>query len=321
MPSAIITGVTGQDGSYLAEQLLARGYRVVGLHRRLSASNHWRISHLQSSLELASIDLLDQSSLLDVFEDVQPDEIYNLAAQSFVPTSWKQPILTGEVTGLGALRVLEAMKRACPDARLYQASSSEMFGAATQTPQTEQTPFRPRSPYAVAKSFAHYSAVNYRDAYGLFVVCGILFNHESPRRGIEFVTRKVSDAVARIHLGMSEGLALGDMSVRRDWGYAPDYTEAMQAMLRQESPRDYLVASGQNHSVEDLVSVAFGVVDLDWRDHVTVDPALFRNNELAGLRGDPSKAVKELGWSPKVDFETMIGMMVKADIERLDCGS
>ena len=275
MPTAIITGVTGQDGSYLAEQLLAQGDRVVGLHRRLSADNHWRIAHLQPQLELHSVDLLDQGSLLDVFEEVRPDEIYNLAAQSFVPTSWKQPLLTGEVTGLGALRVLEAMKRACPKARLYQASSSEMFGAAVEAPQTENTPLRPRSPYAVAKTFAHYSAVNYRDAYGLFVVCGILFNHESPRRGIEFVTRKVSDAVARIHLGLSDTLRLGDLSVRRDWGYAPDYTEAMQAMLRQDSPRDFLVASGKDHSVEDLVSAAFGVVDLDWRDHVEIDSSLF----------------------------------------------
>ncbi|MEE2749989.1 MAG: GDP-mannose 4,6-dehydratase [Myxococcota bacterium] len=321
MATAIITGVTGQDGSYLAEQLLAQGYRVVGLHRRLSADNHWRIAHLQAQLELRSVDLLDQGSLLDVFEDVQPDEIYNLAAQSFVPTSWRQPILTGEVTGLGALRVLEAMKRACPSARLYQASSSEMFGAAEAAPQTERTPLRPRSPYAVAKTFAHYSALNYRDAYGLFVVCGILFNHESPRRGLEFVTRKVTDAVARIHLGLSDSLSLGELSVRRDWGYAPDYTEAMQAMLRQDSPRDYVVASGKDHSVEDLVAVAFGVVDRDWRDHVHIEPALFRNNELPGLCGDATRAAEDLDWAPKVDFETMIDIMVRADIERLDCGS
>jgi len=318
---AIITGVTGQDGSYLAEQLLAQGFQVVGLHRRLSAENHWRIQHLHPRLELRCVDLLDQGSLLDVFEDVQPDEIYNLAAQSFVPTSWAQPILTGEVTGLGALRVLEAMKRACPKARLYQASSSEMFGGATESPQTEETPLRPRSPYAVAKTFAHYSAVNFRDAYGLFVVCGILFNHESPRRGLEFVTRKVTDAVARIHLGKAEELSLGDLSVRRDWGYAPDYTRAMQAMLRQDTPRDYLVASGKSHSVEDLVAEAFSVVDRDWRDHVRVDSGLFRKNELPGLCGNPARAVKDLGWAPEVDFPEMIRMMVEADIQRLDCGS
>ncbi len=318
MPTALITGITGQDGSWLAEQLLADGWKVVGVHRRLSADNHWRIRHLEG-LVLRSVDLLDLPSLLDVLTEVQPDHLYNLAAQSFVPTSWEQPLLTGEVTGLGAVRVLEAARRVCPTARIYQASSSEMFGGTTTHPQNEDTPFVPRSPYAVAKVYAHQMAVNYRLAHGMHVVCGILFNHESERRGREFVTRKVSDGVARIHLGLADELVLGDLSVRRDWGYAPDYTRAMTAMLLRDTPRDYLVASGRDHSVEDFVAQAFAVVDRDWRDHVRSDPALLRKNEIPCLRGDARRIREELGWEPRVDFEALVERMVRMDLERVGC--
>jgi len=318
MPTALITGITGQDGSWLAEQLLADGWKVVGVHRRLSADNHWRIRHLDK-LVLRSVDLLDFPSLLDVFAEVQPDHLYNLAAQSFVPTSWEQPLLTGEVTGLGAVRVLEAARRVCPDARIYQASSSEMFGGTSCHPQTEDTPFSPRSPYAVAKVYAHQMAGNYRLAHGMHVVCGVLFNHESERRGLEFVTRKISDGVARIHLGRADELVLGDLSVKRDWGYAPDYTRAMTAMLQRDIPRDYLVASGHDHSVEEFVARAFAVVDRDWRDHVRADPALLRKNEIPSLRGDARRIRDELGWEPQVDFETLVERMVRTDLERVGC--
>ena len=317
MPTALISGVTGQDGSFLAEQLLQQGVRVVGLHRRLSAKNHWRIAHLQDSLELRCADLLDLVSLMDVMDDVQPDLIFNLAAQSFVPTSWDQPLLTGEVTALGAARMLEAFRRCVPQARFYQASSSEMFGGVRQSPQTENTPFAPLSPYAVSKVFAHQLACNYRTAHGLYVVCGILFNHESERRGLEFVTRKISDGVARVKLGLASELVLGDLSPRRDWGFAGDYTRAMAAMLQQDTPRDYVVASGQDRSVEDFVSASFAAADLDWRAHVRIDPSLFRKNEVPCLQGDASTARKFLGWAPEVDFDGLVRRMLAADLERL----
>ena len=316
MPTALITGVTGQDGSFLAEQLLADGYRVVGIHRRLSADNHWRIAHLDE-LELRSADLLDLSSLMMVMDDVKPDFIFNLAAQSFIPTSWEQPLLTGEVTALGALRVLEAFRRAAPKARFYQASSSEMFGATTASPQNEKTPFNPLSPYAVAKVYAHQMAVNYREAHGLHVVCGILFNHESERRGMEFVTRKITDGVARIKRGQSDVLELGDLSPRRDWGFAADYTRGMAAMLLQDQPRDYVLASGVDRSVEDFVAAAFDAVGLDWQDHVRQNSALFRQNELPCLQGDASTARQVLGWEPELSFKDLVQRMVQADLERV----
>jgi len=317
MPTALISGVTGQDGSFLAEQLLARGFRVVGLHRRLSAENHWRIAHLEGRLELECADLLDLGSLMTVMDQVKPDWIFNLAAQSFVPTSWQQPLLTGEVTALGAARMLEAFRRCAPDARFYQASSSEMFGNVNESPQNEGTPFSPLSPYAVSKVYAHQLAGNYRSAYGLFVVCGILFNHESERRGLEFLTRKVSHGVARIKKGLQEHLVLGNLSPRRDWGFAGDYTRAMQAMLELDAPRDLVIASGQDRSVEDFVAAAFAQVDLDWRDHVQCDERLFRKNEVPCLQGDSSLARRCLGWSPTVNFEALVQRMVEADLERL----
>jgi len=317
--TAVISGVTGQDGSYLAEQLLDAGWRVIGLHRRLSADNHWRIRALRGRLELRCVDLLDLSSLVDVLQETQPGHVYNLASQSHVPTSWKQPILTGEITGLGAVRMLEAVRRACPGARVYQASSSEMFGGTESFPQDERTPFAPRSPYAAAKVYAHQMAVNYRDAYGMFVSCGILFNHESERRGLEFVTRKVSDAVARIHLGLQHELALGDMKVRRDWGYAPDYTRAMVAMLSQPEPGDFVVATGRDHAVEDFVERAFAVVGRDWQNHVRQDSTLLRNNEIPCLRGNPSRARSVLGWEPEMDFDGLVERMVRMDLERVGC--
>ena len=317
MPTALISGVTGQDGSFLAEQLLAEGFRVVGIHRRLSADNHWRIAHLEGQLELRCADLLDLGSLMNVMEDVKPDWIFNLAAQSFVPTSWQQPLLTGEATALGAARMLEAFRRCAPTARFYQASSSEMFGGGHQNPQNENTPFAPLSPYAVSKVYAHQLAGNYRSAYGLFVVCGILFNHESERRGVEFLTRKVSRGVARIKLGMQEKLVLGNLEPRRDWGFAGDYTRAMSAMLAMDEPRNLVIASGQDRSVEDFVSAAFAQVDLDWRSHVESSPALFRKNEVPCLKGDASLAKECLGWSPQVDFLGLVKRMVEADLERL----
>ena len=315
MPTALVTGVSGQDGSYLAEQLLALGYRVVGVHRRLSAPNLWRVEHLDG-LELRCADLLDGGSLLALVAELRPDEVYHLAAQSFVPTSRDQPSLTGEVTGLGTLRLLEAVRHAWPEARVYQASSSEMYGRAPDALLDELAPMQPRSPYAVAKLYAHHLAISYREAYGLHVSCGICFNHESPRRGVRFVTRKVAAAAARI---AREGgrLVLGSLEPRRDWGWAPDYTRAMHAMLQQDEPGDYVVATGVSHSVRELAERAFAAVGLDWRDHVDHDPALVRQNELPGLRGDASKARRVLGWGPTVDFEGLVERLVAAERERL----
>lgn len=312
--TALITGITGQDGSYLAEQLLEQGFRVVGVHRRLSAPNHWRIDHLRGRLELRSADLHDQGSLWDLLDELRPDEIYNLGAQSFVPTSFTQPVLTAEATGLGLVRLLEGVRRICPESRVYQASSSEMFGNTPQCPQDEETRLMPASPYACAKVYAHHMVRNYREAYGLFAVSGILFNHESPRRGQEFLTRKVAMAVARIKRGEQEHLMLGDLSPRRDWGFAGDYTRAMQAMLRQDQPQDYVVATGVDHSVEDWVQASFEAVDLDWKDYVRQDPALLRKSEVRRLRGNPARAKAELGWEPQVDFRGLVSMMVRSEL-------
>jgi GDPmannose 4,6-dehydratase len=317
LPKALITGVTGQDGSYLAELLLAKGYEVVGVVRRTSHHSYERIEHLLERIEVVAADLLDQHSLTVVLQDTRPDEVYNLAAQSYVPTSWTQPVLTGEFTALGVTRILEAVRLVHPTAKFYQASSSEMFGRVTETPQRETTPFYPRSPYGVAKVYGHWITVNYRESYDLFAVSGILFNHESPRRGIEFVTRKVTDAVARIKLGLARELRLGNLDARRDWGFAGDYVDAMWRMLQQPEPRDYVIGTGQTHSVRQLVEAAFGHVGLDWRKHVTTDPKYMRPAEVDLLQADPSKARKELGWSPKVGFGELVAMMVDADLERL----
>ena len=314
---AIVTGITGQDGSYLAELLLEHGYEVVGVARRLSAPNHWRIEHLLDRIELRPADLLDQLSLIRLVDDVRPHEIYNLAAMSFVPASWDQPILTGEYNSLGVTRVLEAVRLVDTSIRVYQASSSEMFGKVRETPQTEQTPFYPRSPYGVSKVFAHYITVNYRESYDMFAVSGILFNHESPRRGLEFVTRKVTDGVARIRAGLAETLALGNLDARRDWGFAGDYVRAIWSMLQQDRADDYVIATGTSHSVRDLVETAFAHAGLDWRKHVRTDPALMRPAEVEHLVGDPSRAAAELGWRPSVDFAGLIRMMVDADVERV----
>jgi GDPmannose 4,6-dehydratase len=314
---AIITGVTGQDGSYLAELLLEKGYRVVGVVRRASTENFERIAHLRDRLELRQADLLDQLSLIDLMKSVRPDEVYNLAAMSFVPTSWQQPVLTAEFDAVGVTRMLEAVRLVAPEARFYQASSSEMFGQVRETPQRETTPFYPRSPYGVAKVYGHYITVNYRESYGLFACSGILFNHESPRRGREFVTRKVSDGVARIKLGLADSLSLGNMLARRDWGFAGDYVEAMWRMLQQDEPGDYVVATGEAHSVGELVETAFAAVDLDWRQYVREDPALRRPAEVEGLIGDATRARTRLGWEPKVKFAELVEMMVRADLERL----
>jgi GDPmannose 4,6-dehydratase len=317
LPKALITGVTGQDGSYLAELLLAKDYEVVGVVRRTSHHSYERIEHLLDRIEVVAADLLDQHSLTVVLQDTRPDEVYNLAAQSYVPTSWTQPVLTGEFTALGVTRILEAIRLVHPSARFYQASSSEMFGRVTETPQRENTPFYPRSPYGVAKVYGHWITVNYRESYDLYAVSGILFNHESPRRGIEFVTRKVTDAVARIKLGLARELRLGNLDARRDWGFAGDYVDAMWRMLQQPEPRDYVVGTGQTHSVRELVETAFGHVGLDWRKHVTTDPKYMRPAEVDVLQADPSKARKELGWTPRVDFSELVAMMVDADLERL----
>ena len=317
MPKALITGVTGQDGSYLAELLLTKGYEVVGMVRRTSHHSYERIEHLLERIEVVAADLLDQHSLTAVLQDTRPDEVYNLAAQSYVPTSWTQPVLTGEFTALGVTRILEAIRLAHPTARFYQASSSEMFGRVPETPQRESTPFYPRSPYGVAKVYGHWITVNYRESYNLFAVSGILFNHESPRRGIEFVTRKVTDGVARIKLGMARQVRLGNLDARRDWGFAGDYVDAMWRMLQQPSPQDYVVGTGQAHSVRDLVEAAFGHVGLDWQEHVVTDPKFIRPAEVDLLLADPSKAARELGWTPKVDFRELVAMMVEADLERL----
>lgn len=317
MPTALITGITGQDGSYLAEFLLSKGYEVVGVVRRTSHDSYERIGPLLSRLTILPADLLDQHSLTVVIRDVQPDEVYNLAAQSFVPTSWTQPVLTGEFTALGVTRILEAVRLVRPEAKFYQASSSEMFGKAVETPQRESTPFYPRSPYGVAKVYGHWITVNYRESYGTFAVSGILFNHESPRRGLEFVTRKVSDGVARIKLGLTDRLGLGNLDARRDWGYAGDYVEAMWLMLQQDQPDDYVIGSGQTRSVRDLVELAFGHVGLDWREHVDVDPQFLRPAEVEVLQADATKARTQLGWEPRVTFEELVSMMVDADLKRL----
>ena len=317
MPSALITGITGQDGSYLAELLLDKGYRVVGMTRRTSTVTLERISHLVDDIELIQGDLLDQNSLAEALRSVRPDEVYNLAAQSFVPTSWNQPVLTGEFTGLGVTRLLEAIRQVSPLVRFYQASSSEMFGKVAETPQRELTRFHPRSPYGVAKVYGHWITVNYRESYDLFAVSGILFNHESPRRGLEFVTRKVSDAVARIKHGLATELRLGNLDAERDWGYAGDYVRAMWLMLQQSDPDDFVVATGETHSVRDLCALAFSHVDLEWSDHVRVDDALARPAEVDHLVGDSSKAATVLGWKPDVSFDSLIRMMVDADMERI----
>ena len=314
---AVITGITGQDGSYLAELLLEKGYEVVGVVRRTSAPNDWRIRHLLDRLELKPADLLDQLSLIRLIEQVRPQELYNLAAMSFVPASWDQPMLTGEYNAQGVTRVLEAVRVVDPGIRLYQASSSEMFGKVREVPQSESTPFYPRSPYGVSKVFGHYITVNYRESYGLFACSGILFNHESPRRGLEFVTRKVTDGVARIKLGLAESLSLGNLDAHRDWGYAGYYVRAMWLMLQQDKPDDYVIATGISHAVRDLVEVAFGHAGLDWTRHVTQNPSLMRPAEVDHLIGDASKARRELGWTPTVDFAELVRMMVDADLERV----
>jgi len=317
MKTALITGITGQDGSYLAELLLEKGYRVVGMLRRLSLENYGRIEHLGDRIELAQGDLLDQASLGTILRQYEPDEVYNLAAMSFVPTSWNQPVLTGEFTALGVTRMLEALRLVNHPVRFYQASSSEMFGKVRETPQNETTPFYPRSPYGVAKAYGHYMTVNYRESYGLFAVSGILFNHESPRRGLEFFPRKVSDGVARICLGLSQSLTLGNLEAHRDWGYAGDYVRAMWMMLQQPEAQDYVIATGEYHTCGELVEVAFGHVGLDPWEYVRLDPALLRPAEVDLLVGDATKAEHELGWHPHVSFEKLITMMVDADLERL----
>ncbi len=316
MKTALITGVTGQDGSYLAELLLGKGYRVVGVVRRSSTTPYERIAHLINRIELVSADLLDQTSLTDVVAETEPDEIYNLAAQSFVQTSWSQPVLTGEFTALGVTRVLEAMRKAAPRARFYQASSSEQFGKVVETPQRESTPFYPRSPYGVAKVYGHWITVNYRESFNLYAVSGILFNHESPRRGLEFVTRKISDGVARIRMGLQNELRLGNLDARRDWGFAGDYVDAMWRMLQQDTPDDYVIGTGATHSVREFCEAAFGAADLDYREYVVQDERFFRPAEVDLLVADPSRAHKELGWKPAVDFQALVQMMVLADLER-----
>jgi GDPmannose 4,6-dehydratase len=314
MPTALITGITGQDGSYLAEHLLDLGYRVVGVTRRSSTDTGSRIEHLRDRIELASGDLLDQTSLLVLVDRVQPDEVYNLAAQSFVPASFDQPVLTGEFTALGVTRLLEAVRLAKPDARIYQASSSEMFGKVQAVPQDEATPFYPRSPYGVSKLYGHWFTVNYRESYGLHASSGILFNHESPRRGLEFVTRKISYGVARIKLGVDRELRLGNLEARRDWGFAGDYVRAMRLMLQQPEPGDYVVATGETHSVRDFCETAFAVAGLEWEDFVVVDPTFYRPAEVDLLVGDASRARTELGWAPNMGFRELVAMMVEADV-------
>jgi GDPmannose 4,6-dehydratase len=317
---ALITGVTGQDGSYLAEFLLDKGYRVVGMVRRTSTINFDRIRHIQNDIEIAQGDLLDQMSLVDLLNEFQPDEVYNLAAQSFVPISWKQPVLTGEFTALGVTRMLDAIRTVNPKIKFYQASSSEMFGKVQEVPQNEKTPFYPRSPYGVAKVYGHWITVNYRESYHLFACSGILFNHESPRRGLEFVTHKVTHGVAKIKLGLAKELRLGNLEARRDWGFAGDYVKAMWRMLQQPQPDDYVVASGETHSVAELCDVAFGHVDLNYRDYVVQDPKYFRPAEVDLLVGDASKAGRVLGWEPSMTFTELIQKMVEADLEAIKNG-
>lgn len=313
--SALITGITGQDGAYLAELLLDKGYEVYGIVRRLSTPNITRIEHVADRITLLDGDLTDQSSLNIAMQTAQPDEVYNLAAQSFVATSWNQPVLTGDVTGLGVVRLLEAVRHFCPDAKVYQASSSEMFGAAEEIPQNEKTLFHPRSPYAVAKVYGYYATVNYRESYDVFCCNGILFNHESPKRGIEFVTRKITDGVARIHHGLSKELRLGNLDAKRDWGYAGDYVKAMWLMLQQKEADDYVIATGESHSVRDFVELAFSAVGLDRQEYVKMDERFMRPADVPELRGDASKARAKLGWTPKTSFEELVKMMVQADVE------
>jgi GDPmannose 4,6-dehydratase len=314
---ALITGITGQDGSYLAELLLSKGYVVHGMVRRSSSESGDRLKHIRDRITFHEGDLLDQFSVASLLERIRPHELYNLAAQSFVPTSWNQPVLTGEFTALGVTKLLEAIRHAAPDVRFYQASSSEMFGRVREVPQTERTPFYPRSPYGVAKAYGHHITVNYRESFGLFAVSGILFNHESPRRGLEFVTRKVSDAVARIKLGLQDSLPMGALDARRDWGFAGDYVEAMWLMLQQDRPDDYVIATNESHSVKELVQTAFARVGLDWERYVHLDPALVRPAEVETLLGDYAKAQRVLGWEPRVRFAELVEMMVDADIDRL----
>ncbi len=320
MKSALITGITGQDGSHLADLLLEKGYRVTGVVRRSSVDQSERIAHLLDRVEIQQGDLLDESSLVKAIERSQPDEIYNLGAMSFVPASWEQPVLTGEFTALGVTRLLNAVRFVNPRIRFYQASSSEMFGRVREVPQREATPFHPRSPYGVAKAYAHWITVNYRESYGLHASCGILFNHEGPRRGREFVSRKISDAVARIRLGMQQKLRLGNLDARRDWGFAGDYVRAMWLMLQQDTPGDYVVASGTQHTVREFSEIAFARVGLDWKDYVETDPALLRPAEVDSLLGDASLAKERLGWVPEVSFEGLVHMMVDADLGRLKDG-
>ncbi|MDW8326772.1 MAG: GDP-mannose 4,6-dehydratase [Anaerolineales bacterium] len=320
MPTALITGITGQDGSYLAEFLLEKGYRVVGMVRRTSTINFDRIRHIQNDIEIVQGDLLDQTSLTDVIREFEPDEVYNLAAQSFVPTSWKQPVLTGEFTALGVTRMLEAIRQVNPKIKFYQASSSEMFGKVVEVPQTERTPFYPRSPYGVAKVYGHWITVNYRESYGMFACSGILFNHESPRRGLEFVTHKVTHGVAKIKLGLAKELRLGNLEAKRDWGYAGDYVRAMWLMLQQPKPDDYVIATGETHSVRELCQVAFSYVGLNYEDYVVVDQKFFRPAEVDLLVGNAEKAGRVLGWEPSVTFEELVRMMVDADLEALKNG-
>jgi GDPmannose 4,6-dehydratase len=314
---ALITGITGQDGSYLADLLLEKGYEVFGMVRRSSTETFERIAHIRDRVTLVQADLLDPSSLAQALRDVRPEEIYNLAAQSFVPTSWSQPVLTGEFTGLSVVRLLEAVRELTPQARFYQASSSEMFGKVRQVPQNEQTPFYPRSPYAVAKTYGHYITVNYRESYGLFAVSGILFNHESPRRGREFVTRKITDAVARIKLGLARELRLGNLDAQRDWGFAGDYVRAMWLMLQQDEPEDYVISTGRTHSVREFLEIAFDHVALHWQDYVVQDDRFMRPAEVDQLVGDSTKAHQQLGWRPTVSFEDLVRTMVDADMEAL----
>ncbi|HOD99454.1 MAG TPA: GDP-mannose 4,6-dehydratase [Kiritimatiellia bacterium] len=316
MKKALITGITGQDGSYLAELLLAKGYQVTGMVRRASTETFDRIAHFKDQISLRQADLLDQFSLVKLLDEVQPDEIYNLAAMSFVPTSWNQPVLTGEFTALGVTKLLEAMRMVCPKAHFYQASSSEMFGKVIETPQTETTPFYPRSPYGVAKVYGHFITVNYRESYNLFALSGILFNHESPRRGKEFVTRKISDAVARIKLGTLKELRMGNLDAKRDWGFAGDYVRAMWLMLQQDKPEDFVVATGETHSVREFLEIAFSHVGLKYEDYVVIDPEFIRPAEVELLLGNPAKAKATLGWQPKVSFEQLVTMMVDADMDR-----
>lgn len=314
--TALITGITGQDGSYLAELLLEKNYEIYGLARRLSTPNFSRIGHIAEKINFIEGDLTDQSSLNSAIQTAQPDEVYNLAAQSFVATSWNQPVLTGDITGLGVIKVLEAVRQFSPDAKFYQASSSEMFGAAEESPQTEKTRFHPRSPYAVAKVFGYYSTINYRESYDLFACNGILFNHESPRRGIEFVTRKITDGVARIYHGLSKELRLGNLDAKRDWGFAGDFVKAMWQMLQQDQPDDYVIATGESYSVRDFVDLAFSAIEENWTDYVRIDERFMRPADVPELRGNASKAREKLKWKPEMSFGSLVEMMVRSDIEK-----